>query len=57
MTEDSSGNPVYPYAIGPKMYGVPLAEGSTVPAVADLLFPDGTAGDVVLDDNWSSFLY
>ena len=50
MTEDSSGNPVYPYAIGPKMYGVPLAEGSTVPAVADL-FPDGAAGDVILDDN------
>ena len=29
---------------------VPLAEGSTVPAVADL-FPDGAAGDVVLDEN------
>ena len=50
MTEDSSGNPVYPYAIGPKMYGVPLAEGSTVPAVVDL-FPDGAAGNIVLDDN------
>ena len=50
MTEDSNGNPVYPYAIGPKMYGVPLAEGSTVPAVVDL-FPDGAAGNIVLDDN------
>ena len=50
MTEDSNGNPVYPYAIGPKMYGVPLAEGGTVPAVVDL-FPDGAAGQVILDDN------
>ena len=30
MTEDSSGNPTYPYAIGPKMYGTPLFEGDTV---------------------------
>jgi len=50
MTEDGSGNPVYPYAIGPKMYGVPLAEGSVVPDIVDL-FPDGAAGKVILDDN------
>ncbi len=50
MTEDGSGNPVYPYVIGPKMYGVPLFEGSVVPEVAEI-FPDGAAGDVVLDDN------
>ena len=31
MTEDGSGNPVYPYAIGPEYYGVPLFEGDTVP--------------------------
>tara|TARA_B100000965_G_scaffold404490_1_gene435361 strand:+ start:1457 stop:5596 length:4140 start_codon:yes stop_codon:yes gene_type:complete len=50
MSEDGSGNPVYPYAIGPKMYGVPLFEGSLVPDVVDL-FPDGAAGDVVLTDS------
>ena len=50
MTEDSSANPTYPYAIGPKMYGVPLFEGDTVP---DLVtnFPTDTAGDVVLGSN------
>ena len=50
MSEDGSGNPVYPYVIGPKMYGVPLFEGSVVPDVVDI-FPDGAAGNVVLDDN------
>ena len=50
MTEDGSGNPVYPYVIGPKMYGVPLFEGSVVPDVVEI-FPDGAAGNVVLDDN------
>ena len=50
MTEDGSGNPVYPYAIGPKMYGVPLFEGSVVPDVVEI-FPDGAAGNVILDDN------
>ena len=50
MTEDGSGNPVYPYAVGPKMYGVPLFEGSVVPDVVEI-FPDGAAGNVVLDDN------
>ena len=50
MTEDGSGNPVYPYAIGPKMYGVPLFEGSVVPDVVEI-FPDGASGDVILDDN------
>ena len=49
MTEDSSGNPTYPYAIGPKMYGTPLFEGDTVPALTTL-FPTST-GDVVLDDS------
>ena len=50
MTEDSSGNPTYPYAIGPKMYGTPLFEGDTVPDVSTS-FPTSTAGDVVLDDS------
>ena len=40
MTEDSSANPTYPYAIGPKMYGVPLAEGDV------LLNTDGTVSYV-----------
>ena len=50
MTEDSSGNPTYPYAIGPKMYGTPLFEGDTVPALTTS-FPTDTAGDVVLNTN------
>ena len=38
MTEDSSGNPAYPYAIGPKYYGVPLFEGisSSRPDISQL---------------------
>ena len=47
MTEDGSGNPVYPYAIGLKFYGVPLFEGSTVPQMP-ATFPEGAEGEVVL---------
>ena len=36
MTEDGSGDPAYPYAIGPKMYGVPLFEGDTVPSLPEV---------------------
>ena len=50
MTEDSSGNPVYPYVIGRKFYGTPLFEGDPVPEVLPD-FPDGAAGDVVLNDS------
>ena len=50
MTEDSSGNPVYPYVIGRKFYGTPLFEGDSVPEVLSD-FPDGAAGDVVLNDS------
>ena len=50
MTEDSSGNPVYPYVIGPKYYGSPLFEGDTPPAISES-FPNGATGDVVLDAN------
>ena len=48
MTEDGSGNPVYPYAIGPKFYSAPLFEGDTVPALVDQ-FPSGAEGEVVLN--------
>ena len=50
MTEDSSGNPVYPYVIGRKFYGTPLFEGDSVPEVLPD-FPDGAAGEVVLNDS------
>ncbi len=50
MTEDSNGDPVYPYAIGPKYYGTPLFEGDAVPNVVDL-FPNGAEGEVVLTDS------
>ena len=43
MTEDSSGNPVYPYVIGRKFYGTPLFEGNSVPEVLsdfpEVIFP------------------
>ena len=49
MTEDSSGNPVYPYAIGPKFYGTPLFEGDAVPQQQTIL-PTGAKGQVILND-------
>lgn len=50
MTETSTGEPQYPYAIGPKYYGVPLFEGDAVPEIASD-FPTETAGDIVLNDS------
>ena len=47
MTEDSSGNPIYPYAIGPRFYGAPLFEGDTVPTLP-AVFPTVAEGNVVL---------
>jgi len=47
MIEDSSGNPVYPYAIGPRFYGTPLFENDVVPP-APSIFPTIAEGDVVL---------
>ena len=52
MVEDGSGNPVYPYAIGPKYYGVPLFEGNDVPPLVNT-FPFGAEGEVVLADDGS----
>ena len=52
MTEDGSGNPVYPYAIGPKYYSEPIFEGNTVPA-QPAIFPSLATGDVVLNPNGS----
>ena len=43
MTEDSSGNPAYPYAIGPTFYGSPIFEGDIVPAFAQV-FPTEAKG-------------
>ena len=48
LTENGSGVPTYPYAIGPTMYGTPLFEGDAVPEQPDT-FPDGAAGDIVLN--------
>ena len=52
MTEDGSGNPTFPYAIGPRYYGAPLFEGDTVPPQPDT-FPTLATGDVVLASNGS----
>ena len=46
------GNPVFPYAIGPRFYGAPIFEGSTVPA-QPTVFPTLATGDVVLNTNGS----
>ena len=57
MIEDSSSNPVYPYAIGPRFYGSPLFEGDTPPAAPDT-FPTIAEGDVVLStDNPGTISY
>ncbi|WLW36919.1 neck protein [Synechococcus phage S-8S29] len=47
MTENSSGEPTYPYAIGPKYYGTPIFEGDTVPDI-ETTFPTLAEGDIVL---------
>lgn len=52
MTEDSSGNPAYPYAIANRFYSVPLFEGDTVPSPVDV-FPTEAEGDVILNSNGS----
>ena len=49
MTEDSGGNPVYPYVIGPKFYASPLFEGDTVPTISED-FPDGADGEIVIHE-------
>lgn len=50
MTEDNSGNPVYPYVIGPKYYSVPSFEGETPPETVQI-FPTEVEGDVVLNES------
>lgn len=50
LTEDSNGDPVYPYAIGPRYYGAPVFEGDTL-TTPSLEFPSGAEGDVILNDD------
>jgi hypothetical protein len=52
MTEDESDNPVYPYVIADRFYGVPLFEGDDVTALSET-FPTGAEGEVVLNDDGS----
>ncbi len=57
MTEDGSGDPAYPYAIGPKYYGVPYFEGDTLPPISTD-FPQGAEGNIVLStDNPGQISY
>ena len=49
MAEDGSGNPVYPYVIGPQYRGVPTFEGDTLGTVPTE-FPGGAEGEVVLGE-------
>ena len=55
MTEDVDGDPVYPYAIGPKYYGVPIFEGDTIPEL-QTEFPFGAEGEVFLDGDSVGFI-
>jgi len=50
LTEDSSGNPSFPYCIGPTYFGTPLFEGDAVPPLATEV-PTIAEGNVVLDDS------
>lgn len=49
LTEDVSGNPKYPYNIGPKFYGVPIFEGDDVINLP-VEFPNGAEAKVILDE-------
>ena len=50
MSTDSSDNPVYPYVIGPEFYSIPYHPGTTLPPITTE-FPEGAAGDVILNDD------
>ena len=50
MAEDGSGNPVYPYTIGPTFYGSPVFVGDEVPEIIQD-FPNGALAEPVLSDN------
>lgn len=50
LTEDSNGDPQFPYCIGPQFYGAPVFEGDVLPPPPGE-FPSGAAGDVVLNDS------
>ena len=50
LTEDSNGDPQFPYCIGPQFYGAPVFEGDVLtPPPGE--FPSGAAGEVVLNDS------
>ena len=49
LTEDVSGNPTYPYGIGPEYYGTPIFEGDEIPNIPES-FPSGASGDIVLNE-------
>ena len=49
MTENGSGDPVYPYVIGPKYYGAPIFEGQELQAPS-IQYPSGAGGEVILND-------
>lgn len=55
MSEDSGGNPAYPYAIGPKFYGAPIFVGDAVPDLVSQ-FPSGASGEVFLENGAVSFI-
>lgn len=50
LTEDSSGNPTFPYCVGPTYFGTPLFEGDDVPDLATEV-PTIAEGNVVLEDD------
>lgn len=50
MTEDTNGDPVYPYVIGPKFYGKPYFVGDQLPEF-QTEYPSGAKAEVVLNDS------
>ena len=47
LTEDGSGNPSYPYAIGQRFYGNAVFEGDLLPT-QESNFPSGAEGEIIL---------
>jgi hypothetical protein len=56
MLEDNSGNPVYPYVIGPEYYGAPVFEGEDPPELP-VEFPTGSSATPVIDPDDGSISY
>ena len=55
MSENGSGDPIYPYVLGPKLYGAPIFEGDTL-STAATEFPFGAEGSVNVSNGEIDFI-